>query len=669
MGHTMGHISKVGVIGSGTMGSAITQHLLMKGLEVMMVDMSESLLERGRGNIAKSFDEAVERKILSPEQKLKLESALKVTTDKQCLKDCELIIEAVFENFEVKQNLFVELEGIVSSDCVLASNTSSFSITDLAAKLKRPNRFLGVHYFYHAAKNKLVEIIPGKKTDASITEALTNFYNYYDKAPILVKDVQGFAVNRFFVPWLNEAVRLWEEGFGSKWAIDKVAEKTFKVGMGPFALMNATGVPIALHACQTLCDSFGSFYRPAHGLKKQVEEFKKDWEIFEGEKCASTNDVSEQVISDRLLAASLGVAAQLVSDGVCDITSTDLGARLGLRWPFGPFEMINKLGAKHIKEITRTLFSKYDLPVPALFDQKIELQYVVSRVLGDTAIIEFNRPEAMNALNETVVDQLERCFDSQNSKPEIKRIIFTGKGKAFVAGADIKFFVDHIEKSDLKRIYTFTEKGQELFKRIDQSKKEIYAFLDGLTLGGGLELALCADYRLGTERALMAFPETGIGIYPGLGGTQRTTRLIGKALAKYMIATGDMLNAKRALSFGLLDKVVSRPWSEQEMLQAITVLSGQRQTGKIADHAEKSFENFDGKNFDLIPADYQKKVKFKAPLALALAMQLIDQGASIELKQALQLEMDSLEWIFSTKDALEGLSCLIQKKRPQYKGA
>jgi len=658
-------ISKVAVVGSGTMGAAITQHLLMKGLEVTMVDVSDAHLQRGKENISKSFNEAVERKILSPEQKLKLEAALKITTDKKSLHDRELIIEAVFENFEVKQKLFLELEGIVSDDCVLASNTSSFSITDLGAKLKKANRFLGVHYFYHAAKNKLVEIIPGKKTDAAITETLTNFYNYYDKSPILVKDVQGFAVNRFFVPWLNEAVRLWEEGLGSKWTIDKVAEKTFKVGMGPFALMNATGVPIALHACHTLFASFGAFYRPADGLRKQVEEIKKDWEISEDEKSHSTN---EQLIADRLLAASLGVAAQLVSDGVCDIASTDLGARLGLRWPLGPFEMINKLGAKHVKEITRTLFSKYDLPVPALFDQKIELQYVTTRIVGDAGIIEFNRPEAMNALNETVVEQLERCFDSLNAKSEIKKIVLTGKGKAFVAGADIKFFVDNIEKSDLKRIYKFTEKGQELFKRIDHSKKEIYAFIDGLTLGGGLELALCADFRIGTERALMAFPETGIGIYPGLGGTQRPTRLIGKGLTKYMIATGDMINAQKALSFGLLDKVVGRPWSEQEMLQAICSLGGKKQAEKVSDLPENVFEKFDGKNFELIPADYQKKVKFKAPLALARSMELIDKGAPLELDQALKLEMDSLDWIFSTKDAFEGLCSLIQKKRPQYKG-
>lgn len=661
----MTRISKVAVIGSGTMGSAITQHLLMKGLEVTMVDMADTHLQRGRENISKSFNEAVERKILTPEQKVKLEAALKTTTDKQVLKDRQLIIEAVFENFAVKQNLFIELEGIVSDDCVLASNTSSFSITELGAKLKKPNRFLGVHYFYHAAKNKLVEIIPGRKTDTSITETLTNFYNYYDKSPILVKDVQGFAVNRFFVPWLNEAVRLWEEGLGSKWQIDKIAEKTFKVGMGPFALMNATGVPIALHACQTLFDSFGSFYRPSAGLKKQVEELKKDWEISEEEKCSACDD---KAIADRLLAASLGVAAQLVSDGVCDMTSTDLGARLGLRWPLGPFEMITKLGVKYVKDITHTLFAKYDLPIPVLFDQKIELQYVASRIIGDTGIIEFNRPEAMNALNETVVNQLERCFDNLNHRSDLTKIIFTGKGKAFVAGADIKFFVDNIVKADIKRIYKFTEVGQELFKRIDKSKKEIYAFIDGLTLGGGLELALCADYRIGTERALMAFPETGIGIYPGLGGTQRTTRLIGKGLTKYMIATGDMINSKKALSFGLLDKVVNRPWSEQEMLQAITSLGGHKQAEKLADHNENSFENFDGKNLDLVPADSQKKVKFKAPLALARSMELIDKGAPLELDQALKLEMDSLEWIFSTKDALEGLSSLIEKKRPQYKG-
>lgn len=664
-------IRKVGVVGAGNMGAAIAQHFLMKGLQVHLLDVSEAGLVKGRERIESSLEEAVQRRILKPDDKKSMFDRLQTTTDYKAFAECQLIVEAVFENFQVKVDLFSQLENYVATDCVLATNTSSYSVTDLAKSLKKPERFVGVHYFYHAAKNKLVEVIPGEKTDPRLVEVLRDFYNYYDKIPIVVKDAAGFAVNRFFVPWLNEAVRLYEEGFGSPAFIDETAEKLFKIGMGPFKLMNATGVPVAQHACEGLAEKFGAFYAPAEGLKKQVAT-KTDWDL--NVAYAGKND--EQVVKNRLLAASLGVAAQMVSEGVTTTSETDLGARMGLRWFQGPFELMNSIGVDEVKAATEELFKKWNLKMPRLLAEtpkggKVALDFVKASVQGDCGFLQFYRPDSMNALNEGVMQQLSEKWDVLENNSQVKKIVLLGSGKAFVAGADIKFFIDNMDKGDLDRIYDFTAFGHQVLKKIESSSKPSIAYLDGLTLGGGLELALACKYRLGTPRSLLAFPETGIGIYPGLGGTQRSTRLLGKAGAKYLVATGKMIKAEEALSMGLIDQVIERVGSWNELASMALPKTGM---GKRDSEEINSFAQFDGvltNEVMSLPAfaAQEKALRAKAPLALSKAMDLIDQGERLELNEGLELELAGLKEIFSTADARIGLESVIKRERPVFKGA
>lgn len=650
------------------MGAAIAQHFCMKKLNVVQVDMTRENLDRGLASIKESLSEAVKRKIMSEDEMNDCIGRINFTVDYGDLSSCEYVVEAVFEDFNIKKSVFKQIEENVSDSCIIASNTSSFPITDLAADLKKPGRFLGIHYFFHAAKNKLVEIIPGKETSREFVGSLNNFYFFYEKLPITVGDVPGFAVNRFFVPWLNEAVRLYEEGIGSQSVIDRVACKIFKVGMGPFALMNATGVPIAMHAAQTLADAFGPFYTPADRLKEQVES-GKPWEITGGDK----NDENE--ISERLLGATLGVAAQMVSEGVTNPTDTDLGARIGLRWPDGPFEMMNQLGIDKSRQIVEKIFKKWDLKLPEIFssvDNKtgFNCEYVRCHTTGSTAVIEFNRPDSMNALNETIMHQLSDCFEKVDNDPKIEKIVFFGRGKAFIAGADIKFFVDNIDKKQIDDIYKFTDFGQKVLSKISNSKKATIAYMNGMTLGGGLEFALACRYRVGTKNTVVAFPETGIGIYPGLGGTQRTTRLIGKGLAKFLVATGKMISADKALSMGLIDSITDKFVGIEE----ISKISVPDKNDKIEQSfPEDEFKSFDGTVTDELLGKgifekYGKSLKSKAPLALKKSMELIDEGENLDIEGALQLELKGLNWIFNTKDARTGLGSIIDRKRPQYVG-
>lgn len=667
-------IATVGVVGAGTMGSAIAQHFIMKGLPVILVDQQQQFLDRGVGLIRASLDEAQTRGLIDQQACDVILGRLRCSTDQKELAAADLVVEAIFEDLQIKKKLFADLEKVVSSDCILASNTSSFQIRDIAADMKTLHRLVGVHYFYHAAKNKLVELIPGRETDGYIVAALENFYAYHDKIPILVKDAPGFAVNRFFVPWLNEAARLYEEGYGSIAFIDQVACDVFGVGMGPFALMNATGVPIAMHAADGLAGVFGSFYAPADILRRQVEA-GQDWDVSDRTPHSNGSDQAEAV-TRRLVGASLGVAAQMVDEEVVDATSADLGARAGLRWPMGPFELLRTLGVDRVAAMAQEVFSPWQLPLPvslATGDQagKLELKWVTTAVIEDSGFIIFDLPDRMNPLGEVVIRQLDTCVEELNGRSDITKIFILGKGKAFIAGADIKFFLDAMVADDLPRIQAFTEFGQQVLNKISASAKTTCAYLDGLALGGGLELALACDYRIGTGKSVLAFPETGIGIYPGLGGTQRASRLIGRSRAKQLIAGGQFINAQQAYAYGLVDCVIDSllDWRELAGLAL-----DQPQAGRVEESAQEAeFAGFTGDSVDplLQRAEFTKLAKAiarKAPVALKTAMTLIDQGYPLALEDGLQLELDGLRQIFAGEDARVGLSSILSGQKPAFSG-
>ena len=678
----MNQVKSVAVIGAGTMGSGIIQKIAQENIPVVMVDMKQEFVDRGLNNIKTLLDEGVQKKIFTPEKAQKVMGNIKGTADLKETKDVDLIIEAVFEDEKVKRDLFSALDKICDKKTVFASNTSSYRISDLATSTKRADRFVGLHYFYHPAKNRLLEIIAGDKTSGEVIEQMEDFANITGKTAIIVKDTPGFAVNRFFVPWLNEAVRVLEEGIANIPTIEEAAKRTFKIGMGPFLLMNVTGIPIAYHSTETLGRTLGKFYATANKLKEQFESGKK-WDL------TGTIDESKiKEVSDRLLGAVFFAAGQIVHEQIANIEDTDRGAKVGLRWAVGPFELMNILGSKKSEEIMEMMAVKYRVAIPKMVygqfksGQPWAFKYVDLVVKKDVGTIVINRPESMNALNEEVVKQIDGAFKKAESDPNIKTIIIEGAGKAFIAGADISFFVKKIEDKKLSDIVDFTKKGQELLMRIDKCPKLVIAKVDGLALGGGAELALACDIILMTERASIGFPETGIGIYPGLGGTQRLPRLIGKAQAKYLIFTGEVLNSKQAQEFGLAENVyvnrlnerikeLSAQASKTKIFQQTIIYPPEMEKIKTLFSDTKINDLLSGKiisSVDIFESKIAKKVSFKAPIAIKKANQIIDEGFKSSLEDGLKMELNSLTEIFSTKDAYEGLASILQRRRPSFKG-
>ena len=377
------------------------------------------------------------------------------------------------------------------------------------------------------------------------------------------------------------------------------------------------------------------------------------------------------------------VAGALVDEKVGSIEETDIGARVGLRWPRGPFQMMNRRGVDSARALVARLAERWELEVPRVLADQVAssrpftFELVRSEVQEGVARLTINRPDAMNALNESVVGQLHDAFRRVASDDSVKGIVIAGAGKAFIAGADIRFFVRNIDSGNLDRIVTFTEAGHALLQDIDNCKKPVIARLHGLALGGGLELALACDKIVATPRATLAFPETGIGIYPGLGGTQRTPRRIGKGLAKWLIYTGQMLNADDALAIGLVDRVVPHETLDDTIRALIEGASTSPAEG--GERFERLGEFFASNGVDDLRggkgdpgedpglARAMKQVGFKAPIALEIAERLIDEGSESSLDAGLKMELDQLMTIFRSSDAYEGLSSL-GRRRPVFKG-
>ena len=682
-------IGSVAIVGAGNMGSGIAQKSAQEQFEVQMVDREEQWVERGQSIIANFLDEAIERRIFRETETEQIKARITgVVGTENVARDTDLVIEAVFEDFDIKTAVFATLDEVCDEHTILASNTSSLSVNALAEATGRPDRFVGLHFFYHPAKNRLIEIIPPKTTSKQSLDAVEQYCKTMGKVVIICKDRPGFVVNRFFVPWLNEACLLLQEGVASAAAIDAVAEKAFQIGMGPFALMNLTGPTIALHSTDYLAEQLHCpRYTGAANLRKMVEEGEM-WDIGEDTECS---DETATIIRQRLMGQVFAVSAQIVDEEICSMEDVDRGAKVGLRWALGPFEIANRIGISETVSMAKSYadLAQFDLPNWfAELTEPLEFNYVDIRIQDEVATIRINRPEAMNALNKIVVDQLGQALDSLNTRDDIKTIVLDGAGKAFVAGADVKFFVDKIQADAIPEIYNFTANGHEVLNKLENSDKTTIALTTGLALGGGLELALACDYRVGTRRTQFRFPETSIGIYPGLGGTQRTPRICGIEAARFAVLAGNFLDASSAAALGLLTHLVD-PSQVEQTVSAISN-SGKpsnkypaRPTDNSHPAAAFALAFYNDSNIDALLAgdcpegfDAEDKMVSRqlkslsrtAPIALSMASDLLNDAVVTEdnLQQGLALELERLDDIFASSDALEGLSALIQGRRPTY---
>lgn len=246
-------IKKIGVLGAGTMGNGIAQVAAQSGFEVVMRDIEERFVENGLKAIEKFLSKSVEKGKMTENQKKEVLLRIKGTTRMEDLKDVDFVIEAVFEDLDLKKTVFRQLDELTKEDVILTTNTSSMSITEIAVSTKRPEKVAGMHFFNPAPLMRLVEVIRGYHTNDETVGIVMEMARRFGKEPVEVKkDTPGFIVNRLLMPHFIEAIKMAEEGIASIEDIDKAVKLGLNYPMGPFELMDLTGIDIALHVIEYL---------------------------------------------------------------------------------------------------------------------------------------------------------------------------------------------------------------------------------------------------------------------------------------------------------------------------------------------------------------------------------------------------------------------------------
>ena len=263
-------VEKIFVVGAGTMGNGIAQTAAVSGFQVTMMDVDQDQLEKAKAVISKSVEKLFQKERISAEGK---ENALqiKMTHDLEGIEETDLLIEAATENFDLKRKIFVELDEKASPKAILASNTSSISLTQLASATSRPDKVIGMHFMNPVPLMKLVEIIRGLDTSDETTEAVIKAAEKMGKVAVEANDFPGFISNRILCPMLNEAVFALQEGVGSREAIDEVMKLGMNHPLGPLALADLIGLDVVLSVMEVLQADLGEDkYRPAYLLRKMV---------------------------------------------------------------------------------------------------------------------------------------------------------------------------------------------------------------------------------------------------------------------------------------------------------------------------------------------------------------------------------------------------------------
>ena len=264
-------IQTVGIVGAGTMGNGIAQACATKGINVVMVDIADAAVQKGLATISGSLDRLIKKEKISEADKAAALALVKGSTSYDDLKGCQLVIEAATENPEIKNKILKQLDELLPAETVIASNTSSISITELAAQTKRADKFIGMHFFNPVPMMALVELIRGIQTSDATHDAVKALAEHLGKSPITVKNAPGFVVNRILVPMINEAFFVLAEGLATPEDIDAGMKLGCNHPIGPLALADMIGLDVCLAVMNVYMSEFNdSKYRPAPLLKEMV---------------------------------------------------------------------------------------------------------------------------------------------------------------------------------------------------------------------------------------------------------------------------------------------------------------------------------------------------------------------------------------------------------------
>jgi len=662
-------VFKAAVVGAGTMGGEIAQVIANADVPVVLKDIKQEFvdhgLEKAREVTKSQLDKLVSKEKLTQEQAdARLEEVMGRITgalDYEDFGDVDFVIEAAPEKMEIKQSVFRELDEVTPGHAILASNTSSLSITEMGDATLRPEKVVGFHFFYPASVMPLLEIVEGEDSSAETVQAASNFAQAIRKQPITCAEVPGFVVNRILNSAVGELWRAQEEQGLSIQKIDaKVAEAQL-APMGPFILTDLLGLDTVLHVAEHLRESYGDSFYIHQGMKKLVDEghlgaksggdgFYKDGEPqLEGD-----GDPSDELIETFGLKA-LVEACLLLEEGVAAARDIDLGMMAGAgldprRGLFPPFmkadlegldtvlEKLEKAEQEHgerfaAPRVLKRLVAQGRLgqksgqgfyPYPQA-DEGDQTDTVKVETRDDVAIAWLTNPP-MNAISPQVIKDLGTVWERLKDGGEVRAMVICSSiPVVFSAGADIKAFSEMDQSSGPELI----DSGHNLLRELGSGPIATVAAVNALAFGGGCEVAMACDFRIAADSAVFGQPEIKLGLIPGFGGTQRLPRLVGSEKALEMNLVGDAISSEEAADYGLANRVVP----DQEL-------------------------------FDTALA-WARKLAGQAPLAVEQIKSVSNNG---DLDEGIEAEKQGFATAFLSEDAKEGISAFLGKRTPEWQG-
>jgi len=368
----------VGIIGSGTMGSGIAQVAATSGCKVKLYDTNKAALDNSQKALEKVLNRLIEKGKIDEAEKSRIQNNISYVESLKDLSDSKLTIEAIIENLEIKKNLFSELETNVSSDCIIASNTSSLSIASIASSLKKPERCIGIHFFNPAPLMQLVEVIPAIQTSKNVLDISVKIISDWKKTVAVAKDTPGFIVNRVARPFYGEALRVYEEGIADYSTIDNCLKTLGNFKMGPFELMDFIGNDVNYAVTESVFEAFyyDSKYRPSFTQKRLAEagylgrksgkgyyDYDKNGNIDTGchpELVSGSHDKKlEQYIFNRILVMLINEAADALFWNIASAKDIDNAMTKGVNYPKGLLAWADEKGIDWCVTKMDELYNEY----------------------------------------------------------------------------------------------------------------------------------------------------------------------------------------------------------------------------------------------------------------------------------------------------------------------
>ena len=648
---------EIAVIGAGTIGPDIGYYIksAMPGIKLYLVDVVEEPLSKAEKRISAYAQKAVDRRKMKEDQAQAVVNNIIYTMDYSNIKNCDLVIEAATENIPLKQKIFNTIESIVREDAIITSNTSSIPADRLFTKMKKPERTTITHFFAPAWRSLPVEVIAWEGGSQEVIDYLSWFFANTGKAPIITDNAICFMLDRIFDNWCNEAAYLLDNASASQ--IDSVVEEF--VFAGPFFVLNmANGNPIIIET-NTLQMEEGAHYRPAPILGS-VDRWLTHRP---GTRMEVPEDI-RNAIRDRMLGIFFSQSFDIIDRGIGTKGDLNFGCQIALGFRKGPLDVMRDCGEAEVERIMQKFqedrpgFPQAKKPLSTYQDFK---RYILVDEIDDVKIITIRRPQAMNALSDEINDEILTVLKENIDDPSIKGFVITGYGNnAFSAGADIGKFPQILGDRDASVQYSKDCAKVQLF--MDQMDKPIVAAINGMALGGGLEVALRCHSMIATKNARFQFPEITLGILPGIGGAIVPYRRWpqGAYLFHEMICLARSINVQEAVNMGMVTKIAG-DYSELIMESVKEVKNLQGKIKRISDRSVDIPEI-------LIPDEPMAGKLALSKEAVSIAVKTIKDGAAADsFIEALEIGYKGFAEIACTDAAKEGISAFLEKRKPEYK--